>query len=57
MQITSGIKNRKNCLLRTERSVLDMLSRMQRPRPLQHITDNEPILEQMNMYTATFVFP
>jgi hypothetical protein len=36
-------------MLRNDLSLLDMHSRMQRPRPLQHITDNEPILEQMNM--------
>lgn len=57
MQIRSANMNIRKDLLKNDFSVADILSRMLRPRPLQHMTDNEPMLEQMNMYTATFVFP
>lgn len=57
MQIRSANANIKKDKEKNDFSVSDIVSRMPRPRPLQHITDKEPVLEQMKIYTATFVFP
>ena len=57
MQVTRANAKIIDDALKNDFSESDKLSRILRPRPLQHITDKEPIEEHMNMYTVTFVFP